>query len=326
MPSTREAWQWITGSFWIRLAVSLGLLAAVLAQIDLRDAAERLADGRWWLFGAATLIFLVAFCLGAARWHLFLSAAAVPASARRTGEVYFAGVFANSVLPTNLGGDVVRTLLAGPPGTRSRSAATVIVDRVTVLGCALALGWAVALATMPPGELFVALAASTALYAAVVAVPIAAVLAGQRLRHRLPARLAASGEEGLRAARASLSGYRLGITTTALGLAYEALTVVALWLAARSVDVDVSFSAMAVMLPPMLLLAALPISIGGFGVREISYVALLDPFGISATEATLVSLLGQAAFMLATLPGAFVLLRRSGAGVGRSLETRLDRD
>jgi uncharacterized membrane protein YbhN (UPF0104 family) len=310
MPTMREAWRRITGSFWIRLGVSVGLLAVVLVQIDLAEAAERLADGRWWLFVTATALFVVAFVVGAVRWHLFLVAAAVPASARRTGEAYFAGVFANSALPTNVGGDVVRALLAGAPGTRSRAAATVVVDRVTVLGCALVVGWAAALATMPPGALFVALGAATGFYAFVVAVPLVAAAAGKRFRHRLPVRLAAVGGEGLRAARAALSGRRLAISTTCLGLAYEALTVLALWLAARSVDVDVSFSAMAVILPPMLLLAALPISIGGFGVREISYVALLDPFGVSATEATLVSLLGQAAFMLATLPGAVVLLRR----------------
>lgn len=310
MPTMREAWQRVTGSFWIRLAVSAGLLAAVLVRIDLPEAAERLADGRWWLFVAATGLFLVAFVVGAVRWHLFLVAAAVPASARSTGEAYFAGVFANSVLPTNVGGDVVRAVLAGAPGTRSRAAATVIVDRVTVLGCALVLGWAVAIATMPPRALFVALAASAGFYAALIAVPIVGGVAGKRVRHRLPARLQAVGEEGIRAARACLSTRRTWISTTALGLAYEGLTVVALWLAARSVDVDVSVSAMAVILPPMLLLAALPISIGGFGVREISYVALLDPFGVSATEATLVSLLGQFAFMLATLPGAIVLLRR----------------
>jgi len=39
-------------------------------------------------------------------------------------------------------------------------------------------------------------------------------------------------------------------------------------------------------------------------------VALLAPVGIDATDATLASLIGQTAFILATLPGAFVPLRR----------------
>ena len=112
------------------------------------------------------------------------------------------------------------------------------------------------------------------------------------------------------AARSSLSGRRLLSRTTALGLTYEALAVLALWLAARSVDVPLSLWAMAAILPPILLLSAIPISIGGFGVREVSFVALLAPVGINATDATLAALLGQAAFVLATLPGAFVLLRR----------------
>jgi hypothetical protein len=304
-------WRRVTGSFWIRLAVSLALLGAVLSQIDLPAAAIRLEQGRWWLFAAATAIFVAALLVGVVRWRFFLDAAATPASARKARQAYFAGAFANNVLPANLAGDVVRAWIAGGPGRRVRAGATVVVDRVTLLGCALLLGWLAALATMPPDGLIAALAVSSAVYAALVlAIPLATRLLGPRLRRRFSPRLAQIGEEGIVAARSSLSSRRLAIKTTVLGLAYEALAVLALWLAARSVEVPLSVWAMAVILPPLLLLSSLPVSIGGFGVREISFVALLAPLGVNATDATLVALIGQAAFVLATLPGAFVLLHR----------------
>jgi hypothetical protein len=61
----------------------------------------------------------------------------------------------------------------------------------------------------------------------------------------------------------------------------------------------------------------IPISIGGFGVREGSYVVLLSGASIAATEATLISVLSVAALFLASLPGAFLLAR---SGVAPALE------
>ena len=60
----------------------------------------------------------------------------------------------------------------------------------------------------------------------------------------------------------------------------------------------------------MLILSTAPISIGGYGVREGSYVLVVGYAGVSATDATLFSLLSAAAFALASLPGALALLVR----------------
>jgi hypothetical protein len=64
----------------------------------------------------------------------------------------------------------------------------------------------------------------------------------------------------------------------------------------------------AVVVPLVLIATALPVSIGGFGVREGSYVALLADAGVSSGDATLLSLLSAAAMALASLPGGLVLL------------------
>ena len=80
-------------------------------------------------------------------------------------------------------------------------------------------------------------------------------------------------------------------------------------LIALSISLDVSFAVLGVTLP-LVLVITVPVSIGGFGVREGSYVLLLSYAGVSATDATLFSLLSAAAFALASLPGALALLVR----------------
>ena len=104
-----------------------------------------------------------------------------------------------------------------------------------------------------------------------------------------------------------------------MGLAFQALIALAAWLIARSIALGVPFAALLATLPVVLVLAAAPVSIGGLGVREGSYVLLLGQAGVGATDATLFSLMTAATFAIASLPGGLALLlhgeRRTTIGV-----------
>jgi hypothetical protein len=119
---------------------------------------------------------------------------------------------------------------------------------------------------------------------------------------------------GGRAARILAQGMAVGgtrsvlTTTTALGLLYQALIVLAAWTLARAIDLDLSYTLLLVVTPLVIVVTLMPISIAGFGVREGGYVALLAQAGVSSTDATLLSLLNVAALAIATLPGAVALL------------------
>jgi hypothetical protein len=99
---------------------------------------------------------------------------------------------------------------------------------------------------------------------------------------------------------------RVGVVTRGLdlGLVVQGLVLFAVWLCARAISVDVPFAVLAVSVPTVLILSALPLSIGGFGVREGSFVLLLGRAGVNSSDATVLSLLTAAAFALASLPSA----------------------
>jgi uncharacterized membrane protein YbhN (UPF0104 family) len=303
----------LASSPWLRAAVSALLLAIVLVNVDFDAAAERLDRGSaLWVLGSVVVVF-AGTCVGAVRWRLFVVAAGVTASSRRTVAAFFAGAFATNLLPTGFGGDAVRGWLGSPRGSRTRAYASVLADRITILGCALLLAWAALAAAAPlPSPVVGALGAATAAYA----VGLAAIFVGLRLlgTRRSPptGRLASIAADAAGGLRSALAGRSLLVSTTALGLAYEASTVTAMWLVASGLDVEVSWLELAVVLPPILILSAIPITIGGLGVREASYVGLLAPLDVGVTAAALVSLVGAAAYLVATLPGALVVLRRRG--------------
>ena len=266
-------------SIWVRGVLSAGLLAIVLSQLDFHELGATLGEGRWDLFLLAVAVLALAFAAGAVRWRAFLVAAGVHVTVAAAARAYFAGVFTSSFLPGSVGGDVARVLLVGGPGTRARSAATVYVDRLTILAAAVLLGWLCVYPADPPGSLVGALGIATLVVAVAGGLTALAARGATRLRALFPATVRSIGREGLSAFRRSSTPRMLLGPTLGLGLSYEVLATLSAWLITRSVDVDVSFWLLAVVMPPVLILSAIPVSIGGLGVREAAYVGLLGQVG-----------------------------------------------
>jgi hypothetical protein len=83
-------------------------------------------------------------------------------------------------------------------------------------------------------------------------------------------------------------------------------------LLAEAIGFDLPFSLAAVTAAVVLLAMLLPISIGGFGVREAGFVVLLGEAGIGTTDATLLSLLSALVILLASVAVLAPLAVRPG--------------
>jgi hypothetical protein len=300
----------LAGSFWVRALVSIGLLALVATQIDFGAIKDRLSGGSWWLFVLAAVVLFASFVVGAVRWHIFLRAAGIDATQRRALDAYLIGTFTTNFLPTQIGGDVTRALYVTGRGRWARAATTVVVDRASALACMITVGWfLIALHSGPvSGQLYAALGSATAAF--VITVGLLLLLPRiPAMRRLLPSRARPVAGEIRAALSGCLSPPVLG-RTFLIGLGFQGLVYLSAWLVARSISLDLPASVLGATLAPVLILAAAPVSIGGYGVREGSFVLLLGYTGVTATDATLFSLLQGASFALASLPGALVLLRR----------------
>jgi uncharacterized protein (TIRG00374 family) len=78
---------------------------------------------------------------------------------------------------------------------------------------------------------------------------------------------------------------------------------VVFYLIALGLGVNIQFSQCLFVVPVFTLLAALPISFAGWGVRELSCVGLLGYFGVSSENALVVSVMYGLLFFLSSLPG-----------------------
>lgn len=300
-------------SAWLRAAVTFALLAVVASRLDWSQIADRLREGHPLDFLLAVAIVVVALVIGAWRWHALLRGAGVPLAVPRLARIYAVSTFSGTFLPTTAGGDVARALLVTRRGPQLNPVVvSVLVDRagglVGLLGIAW-LGLSFAPAHVPDGAEAV-LAWTTLALVCAGALTAVATLRGGRLGRRLvPARLVGA----VRDARDVLRGYArnpgLLASWLLLSFAYQALIAIQLVVLGHAIDIELSFATAAVALALVTIVTLIPISIGGFGLREGSYVVLLGGASIAASDATLISVLSVATLLVASLPGAYLIMR-----------------
>ncbi len=311
---------WLARSVWVRTGVTVVLLALVGSRLDWSLIATRLREGQPLDFLFAVGLVVLALAAGAWRWHALLYRAGVPLGVGRLARIYAVSTFSSSFLPTTAGGDVTRALLVTRGPDLRRVAVSIVVDRAGGLAGMVGIAW-LALALEPagvPGQTDVILIWATLALALAAALVLVAMLNGGRaVRRILPARLLAMARDARDVLRAYGRSPALLTQWLALSILYQGLIAFQLVMLGRAIDVELSFATAAVALTIVTLVTLVPISIGGFGVREGSYVVLLGGVSIAASDATLISVMSVAALLVASLPGAFMIMRGNVGAVAQ---------
>lgn len=302
------------GKVWllVRVGVSAVILALIVSRIPAEDLLGRVKEGAPLYLATALLLLLLGLVLIAVRWRLLANWLGLGVPLRLAVRAVFLGFFGSQILPSTLGADLVRGyMLARHTAATGRVVASVIADRLVglfALCLLLALANPVQSQLPPPYDRLVApaalLASGAALFAFLLACSGVAVGANLRLLRRLRE---LTTLEGVRLEARPIAG------AVALGLATQALAVLAASLAARAYGVEHSLGVWVAVIPLSLLASAVPVSIGGWGVREGAVILLAAPLGVPSAEALLVSLTIGVLGVIATLPGAFVLAGWQGA-------------
>lgn len=294
-PATKKS-RW-TG-FLARGAISIALLAWAFQSVDfasLRDAmTPRLA--------LATLIgaLVVSACAApqAERWRLIATAARTRISWPTALRATLLSYFMVAVTPATVGADGVRILAMRRAGAAwAEGIAIILADRMYGMVAILILGllglpfiW-----THAP-ELVLPVAAPIAFLALGVAAGVIC------LRIRMPREWLRIGAARTlarlsRAARLATLGHRLVSTSLALSLLIMIANAAAFWLIAAAAAVPADPALVLSVYPGMLLLGFVPVSVNGWGLREVSLVAMMAPFGVPSGAALAASIAyGSAVF------------------------------
>ncbi len=295
--------------------IVLGLLFWFLPRDAIADGFMRVPAT---LFPVVVTFFLLGHAVTAAKWWLLIDRG-IPFTVAL--QAHFAGLAANLCLPGAAGGDAVR---AGFAQLHMRDGAKVaagaVADRlIDTLGlaCLSLIGLA-----MLNGRGGGAGQAALATIVVLIAIGVAVFAFPQVISRvwtvfpKLPARGLALRMAGAFSSLARRPG--LLVATLLISMAVQALFI---WLAiqlAEAVGVEVPLGAWVFAWPLAKIIAVLPISLGGLGVREASLAALMIPFGADAAQVVASGLVWQAVLYVSGAIGA-VVLALSGVRLRREI-------
>ncbi len=279
----------------MRVAGTVGIGAYILTGVDAGDLMRALTDVRPALVGGALAIYLLGQVLSAYKWSLLGRAVGFGSGFLRYARFYFIGMFVNLFGPSTIGGDLARGVSLGASGRRTLALDSVVFDRASGLALLMALGAAAQLAFRSYGLPW--------LLAGTVSVVGIGLLVGWWMCPRL-VRLLPAHNRLRRHVEVDLALFwqdrRLLVRVAVLSLAFHLSQVCVQWVLARAAGAAVPFGYCLLYHPVISVMTALPVSIGGFGVREGGYLYFLTRIGIADSVALTVGLLW---FMLTLLGG-----------------------
>lgn len=301
----------------LKAAVSILLLYLSLRSVHLDAVAERL--GRidvGWISAAAILLGLQVVLL-AVRWREIAAAAGAHVALPPMVQMSFVATFFNQVLPSTVGGDAMRIwLLARKGGGWTSATYSVLIDRVAgVLVLALivtvCLPWTLTLIQDPVARAVVILIGSGAVGGAAAFLAIGLLPRQWFDRFLLTRHLAESSRVAWR-----LCGMTGGaLIVAACSITIHIVTVAIAWCCMKAVAAPVGFAPILFLIPPVLLIATVPISIAGWGVRESSMVVAFSYAGLAQSDGLMLSILyGATSFAVGAIGGLIWIA--SGLSVG----------
>lgn len=289
----------------LKAAVSALLLYLSLRAVHLETVGTRLAGAKAsWLAAAAALGVVQLFLL-AARWREIANAGTAQLTFGAAVQFSFIGNFFSQVLPSTVGGDAARVfLLARRGGGWAHATYSVLIDRivgVTVLAAIViaCLPWTLTLVQDQIARGVLLLIGAGAIVGA----------AGFLALAYLPARIAARIGIVRHLASASRITWTLCRNPVSLlvlftSLPIHLLTVALALCCAKSIGASVGFEQILFLLPPVLLIATVPISIAGWGVRESSMVVAFGYAGLAQSDGLALSILfGLTSFAVGAIGG-----------------------
>lgn len=265
---------------------------------------------------AAIALLLIQPVLIGCRWRLLLRRYDSRLSLRTLTSITWVSVFANQFLPAGVGGDAIRVVYACRLGAKLGAAtASIVADRAMALAALAALILLLGPQLPQAIDHHILLALAAACIAG--GISLAALLVLARRFPRL-VRLPIVGrvvEVALYVLKA-VEHPQILLATVALSIVVHLLSLAAFLAIARGLSIATPIMPFLAVAALLAFIQIVPVSIGGWGVREIAAVSLLHPLGVAAGPALLASVLFGVCYAAASLPGAviwpFMIERKDG--------------
>jgi len=322
-----------SGAGWkvaLRLAISAVFLVILFTRVPNLDGLD-LPDSHpvetTLLLGLAIVAACAGIVLSAWRWQQVLRLFDKHVPLTTLTRHYFAGQFVSNVMPSTVGGDVVRVArVAKNVDSTTVGFGSVVLERLSgmiALPLLVVVGFALRPSLIHVEHAWLALFTASATLSVLVMVVIAAghpSLAGRFADNQNWTKFIGAVFLGVDRARRDPAQATVVLATA---IVYQLSIVGAYAVIFKALDVDVPIAAAFAFVPAVSMLQVIPISFGGLGVREGALVWFRYGLGISGSAAATAGLLWYASLFVVSLVGApmFAIGQRQHSHPGETADT-----
>ena len=312
----------------IKVVVTLLLFGWVISQVDLYTLQQIVSSANIGHLAIATVCHAAAFLLFSIRWWYLYRLQDRKFSYKHTFESYYLGLFCNNILPTGMGGDVVRILRLHRAGFDSHLlVSSTVLDRIIGLVTIILMGL-MALLFIPNLNLSGTTINIIIVFTLVIPIGISFLFSGysakilsviskrfehNHIRNYLIKVLTSFHE--YRRKRPQL------LIALLLSFIAQYLVILSYIFIGASLNIDLPVLIYFSIIPIVFLATSLPVSVGGLGIRESILVYLFTLFGIDTQAAIALSLIYFSLIVFLTLPGGLVMLSKNKKHTPYSIET-----
>lgn len=301
-----------------KILISLVLVIFLLTKLGIREITFQFASANFWWILVGILIFSLSNILGSIQWLLLMRTRGIQIPFFQVLSYYYVGLFFNNFLIGYVGGDAVRIYdISKKSGDSTNAISTVFFDRLIgfVMLTTLALVAGIAWRNIFHSKTII-FVTSIIFICWIISFIIFfndrfAQKIGWAFRFIFPPKI----NDKIREFYSNLNSYKYQRKTLLLvfliSFLIQTFRILVHYFAALSVGLDIHIKYFFVFVPVIALLASLPISIGGIGIRESSGVALFSQINSFKPE-TIVAMefLAYLIGLLSTIPGGLLFVLR----------------
>lgn len=305
----------------LKCAVSAALLYLAVSRIDLGSLGAKLSRLEPSWIALAIVVGVAQIALIAIRWQRITAACGAQLSFQDSCRFNLIAAFFGQVLPSTVGGDAARIWLLARRGAGWRAASySVLLDRFFgVLALAVVvtggLYWSFELIENPVGRLVLLLIGLGSLAGGL------GFLIFGRWRILKQWKLTAPISDMAVLAGRLVKPSEGGLLIAATSLIVHFMTAAIAWSIAHAVAAQLSYADACLLVLPVMLIATVPISIAGWGVRESALMLAFSYAGLQQGDGLVISvLLGLVTLAVGLLGGLAWLAMPQAPSIGSALK------
>lgn len=299
----------------LRILISVLLIGYLLATVDLGELLTVLKSLNIGYFLASVFSGFLHNVIFAYRWKIIIARSGIQVPFLTLIKFYFGGAFFNLVLPTALGGDLVRGYdLAIHSGKKMDAAASVLTERIIGFSALISI----ALFALLFGHSMIdnPIVTIVILIVCISYFILVIIVFNARIIKKLTSvfkfitiwNIGKRIEKMQRSLRAFTASKAVLCQCFALSIICQIIMILAGYLLALAINLRLPVVYFFMILPMIWVITMFPLSINGLGVREGSYVFFFTKVGVSNSMALLLSFLAISRIIILGLIGGVIYL------------------